>query len=98
MLSLTLWSKEAIPCKTQQETSGFTSPAFPMYLRARGRELACQSRRHKRHGSDPRIRKIPWRRAWQPGPAFLPGESHGQRSLVGYSPCGHKELDTTEVT
>ena len=37
-----------------------------------------------------------WRRKWQPTPIFLPGESHGQRSLVGYSPCGHKELDMTE--
>ena len=33
---------------------------------------------------------------WQPTPVFLPGESHGQRSLVGYSPWGHKESDTTE--
>ena len=38
----------------------------------------------------------PWRRKWQPIPVFLPGESHGWRSLVGYSPWGHKELDTTE--
>ena len=45
---------------------------------------------------DPRVGKIPWRRAWQPTPVFLPGESHGQRSLVGYSPCGYKESDTTE--
>ena len=45
---------------------------------------------------DPCIRKIPWRRAWQPIPVFLPGESHGQRSLVGYRPWGCKELDTTE--
>ena len=37
-------------------------------------------------------------RAWLPTPVFLPGESHGQRSLVGYSPRGGKELDTTEVT
>ena len=40
--------------------------------------------------------KIPWRRAWQPTPAFLPGESHGQRSLADYSPWGRKEVDTTE--
>ena len=40
----------------------------------------------------------PWRRAWQPTPVFLPGESHGERSLVVYSPWGHKELDMTEVT
>ena len=46
----------------------------------------------------PWIRKIPWRRAWQPTSVFLPGESHGQRSLAGYSPWGHKELDMTEVT
>ena len=39
-----------------------------------------------------------WRREWQPTPVFLPGESHGQRSLAGYSPWGAKELDTTEVT
>ena len=42
--------------------------------------------------------KIPWRRKWQLTPVFLPGESHGQRSLVGYSPWGHKESDTTEAT
>ena len=42
------------------------------------------------------VRKIPWRRKWQPTPVFLPGGSHGQRSLVGYSPRGRKELDTTE--
>ena len=42
------------------------------------------------------VGKIPWRRAWQATPIFLPGESHGQRSLVGYSPWGLKESDTTE--
>ena len=47
---------------------------------------------------DPWVRKIPWRRARQPTPVFLPGESQGQRSLVGYSPQGHQESDTTEVT
>ena len=41
---------------------------------------------------DPWVGKIPWRKEW---PVFLPGESHGQRSLRGYSPWGHKELDTT---
>ena len=46
----------------------------------------------------PLVRKIPWRRAWQPTPVFLPGESHRQRSLAGYSPWGHKEYDKTEVT
>ena len=41
---------------------------------------------------------IPWKRAWQPTPVFLSGESHGQRTLAGYSPWGRRELDVTEVT
>ena len=45
---------------------------------------------------DPWVGKIPWRRKWQPTSVFLPGKSHGRRSLVGYSPWGHKESDTTE--
>ena len=45
---------------------------------------------------NPWIRKIPWRREWQPTPVFLPGEFHGQRSLVGYNPWDRKELDMTE--
>ena len=61
-------------------------------------EAVCQCRRHKRRESDPWLRKIPWRRAWQPAPVFLPEESHGQRSLAGYSPWGHKESDTTEAS
>ena len=44
----------------------------------------------------PWVGKIPWRRKWQPTPVCLPGESHGWRTLMGYSPWGHKELDTTE--
>ena len=51
-----------------------------------------------RYGFDPWVRKIPWRRIWQLTPVFLPGESHGQSSLVGYSPWGRKESDTTEAT
>ena len=47
-------------------------------------------------GFDPWVGKIPWRRKWQPTPVFLPGKSHGRRSLVGYSPWGRKESDTTE--
>ena len=49
-------------------------------------------------GSIPVSGTIPWRRAWQPTPVFLPGESYGQRSLVGYSPQGRKESVMTEVT
>ena len=45
---------------------------------------------------DPWVGKMPWRRKWQPTPVCFPGESHGQRSLEGYSPWGQKEPDTTE--
>ena len=48
-------------------------------------------------GFDPWVRKIPWRRKWQPTPVFLPGKSHRQRSLAGYSPWGPKESDTSEA-
>ena len=57
--------------------------------------ICLQSRRCK---FDHWIRKMPWRRAQQPTPVFLPGKSHGQRSLAGYSLWGHKELDMTEAT
>ena len=46
-----------------------------------GKESAYLCRRFKRHRFDPWFRKIPWRRKWQPTPVFLPGKSHGQRSL-----------------
>ena len=52
----------------------------------------------ERHGFNPWVGKIPWRRAWPSALVFLPGEAHGQRSLAGYSPWGCKELDMTEVT
>ena len=55
-----------------------------------GKESTCQCRRH---GFNPWIRKIPWKRKWQPTPVFLPRRFHEQRSLAGYSPWGHKELD-----
>ena len=48
-----------------------------------GKEYTCQFRRRR---FDPWSVKIPWRRKWQPTPVFLPGKSHGQRSLVGHSP------------
>ena len=50
----------------------------------------------RRPGFDPWVGKMPWRRKWQPTPVLLPGKSHGWRSLVGYSPWGCKELDSTE--
>jgi len=63
-----------------------------------GKEPACNAGGAGDMGSIPGVRKIPWRRAWQPIPVFLPGEFHEQRSLAGYSSWGHKESDMTEVT
>ena len=61
-----------------------------------GQESTRQRRGHKRREFNPWVEKIPWNRKQQPTPVFLPGKLHGQRSLAGYSPWGHKELDTTE--
>ena len=61
-----------------------------------GQESASQCRRPRRPGFSPWVGKIPWRRKWQATPVFLPGESHGQRSLEGWSPWGGKESDRTE--
>ena len=57
------------------------------------KELPCQCRRCS---FDPWVRNIPWRREWQPTPVSLPGESHGEWSLVADSPWVHKEWTTTE--
>ena len=62
------------------------------------KESSGQCRRLKRHGFNPCVGKIPWNRKRQPTPVFLPGKSHGQRSLAGYSPWGCKELDMTKPT
>ena len=62
------------------------------------KNLPAQCRRHKRCKFNSWVGKIPWRRAWQPTPVFLPGESHGLRSLANHSPRGCKKLDTTDMT
>ena len=64
---------------------------------ARGKELLPVEEREDTQ-SDLWVGKLPWRRAWQPTPVFLPGESHGPRSLVGYSPWSRKESHTNEAT
>ena len=58
-----------------------------------GKEICLQGRRPR---FDPWVGKIPWRSEWLPTPVFLFGESHEQKSLVGYRPWGHKDSDTTE--
>ena len=67
---------------------------FPRCLS--GKESACHCRRHKRCRFDPYVRNIPWSKKWQAIPVFLPGKFHGQRSLAGSSPKGHKESDMTK--
>ena len=62
------------------------------------KNLPANAVRHKKRGFDPWVGKIPWRREREPTSIFWPGESHGQRSLEGYSPVGCKESDLTEVT
>ena len=64
---------------------------LPWWLRWYRTCLLC-----RRPGFSPWVGKIAWRREWQPTPVFLPGESHGQMSLVGYNPCGCKESNRTE--
>ena len=62
------------------------------------KEPTCQCRRRKRPGFHPWVGKIPWRRGWQPTSVLLPGESHGQRSLLGCRPRGRKDSDVTGAT
>ena len=63
-----------------------------------GKESAFQCRSCRRHGFDPWVREIPWRRKWQPTPIVVQGKSHGQKSLAGYSPWVHKEWDTERLS
>ena len=74
--------------------------AYLLYLwdsqMAQSWRVCLQCRWHSRRGFNPWVRKVPWRRKRQPTPVFLPGKSHGQRILAGYSPWGPRESDTTE--
>ena len=85
-----------IPLQEQSlQNRGYTSMyRLPSWLS--GKEPTCHCRSCRRRGFDPWIWKLPWRRKWQPTPVFLPGKSHGQRILAGYSPWGHRESDPTE--
>ena len=84
-----------------QSPNHWTAREFPKYFQwcvgvrwHNGKKSACQCRRHKWCHFHLWVKKIPWSRKWQPTPLFLPGESHGQRSLGGCR--GLQELDTTE--
>ena len=65
------------------------SYGLPWWVSGKKKKIQLSSRRH---GFDPWVKKIPWRRKWKPTPVFLPGKSHGQRSLGGYSSWGHKRV------
>ena len=67
----------------------YTSPCNRLPRWLSGKESTCQCRRY---GFSSLIGKLPWMREWQPTLVFLPAKSHGQRSLVGYSPWGHKRV------
>ena len=95
MLRKSLGIKRTRRCRATFE--GICTVAGGFSGGASGKEPCCQCRRRKRRRFDPWVEKIPWRRKWQSAPVLLPGEFHGQRSLVGYSPWGCKESDTTEA-
>ena len=73
---------------SNESVYGHSQIGLPRWLS--GKESTCQCTIHRRFRFDPWVGKSPWRRKWQPTLVFLPGESHGQRSLAVYSPWGHK--------
>ena len=73
---------------TLDNTKRYNKP--PLFMKWPGSQLAIKSAKYTLSRRQYR------RRQWHPTPVLLPGKSHGQRSLVGYSPWGHKESDTTE--
>ena len=85
--------RASVPASRSSPGKGNEWQAYLVTQDSGGKRIHLPCRRSE---FDPWVRNIPWRRAWQPTPGFLPGESYGQRSLVGYSPWGHKELDTAE--
>ena len=83
-------SWRTVPYPSTRRTSCFNLCSLREYLVLIGKESACQCRRC---GFNPWVRTIPWKRKQQPIPVLLPGDSHEQMSLAGYSPWCHKELD-----
>ena len=85
-LCQTPWNPWAIACQAPLSMGFPTQECWKASLMVQRVKKLPECRRHRRYGFNSWVRKIPWRRAWQPTPVFLPGESRGQRSLVGYSP------------
>ena len=90
LLHLLHWQAGSLPL------APFGKPLYSIWVASLVAQLVKICLQCRRPGFDPWVGKIPWRRKWQPTPAFLLGKSHGQRSLVGCSPWGHKESGTTE--
>ena len=76
-----------MPLQTQQLYNATCLTGLPRWFNCKDSSRWC--RRHRRHGFNPWVGKIPWRRERQPPPVLLPEKYHGQRSLAGYSPWGH---------
>ena len=99
MLLLRCWARKSKGFEvTKTSVSLHFLPIISKWVAQLVKNLPANAKRCKRHGFDPCVGKISWNRKWQPTPVFLPGKSHGQRSLAGYSPWGCKESDRTEHT
>ena len=104
MAAITICSDFGAPPQIKSITVSIVSPSTchkgmgPNAMGSVVKNLPASAEDARDMGSIPWVGKSHWRRAWQPTPVFLPGESHGQRSLVGYSLWGRTESDTTEVT
>ena len=97
VMALGFWRKKLISVNFNMLASqGHGTCLSGWLLYSSGKEPACQCRRCRKLWFNPCVRKIPWGRKWKPPSVFLPGEFHGQRSLAGYSPRGHKGSDMTE--
>ena len=101
------YAPRCLLCATHLQFSNSRMPGYhlELLLKCRSRDSPggpvvrsppANARRPQRRRFDPWVGKVPWRRAWQLTPVFLPRESHGQRTLAGYSQQGLKELDSTK--
>ena len=86
MLRTNTFTFQKLPAQYELLILGWVPCGYPSYLGFPGGSDGKESAGNMGNRYDPLVRKIPWRRAWQPTPVFLPGESLGQRSLAGYSP------------
>ena len=98
LINIDVWTLLAAVSQMLEERQQFRqelSSSSQVVLAVKNPPNQCS--RCKRPGFHPWVGKIPWGRTWQPLRVFLPGEPHGLKSLVGYSPKGPKHLDTTEA-